>query len=50
MKALNHFVVRVDKVFNDTMEVGEKSIYLDSSGTVRASHLPRCYCFSTHKA
>lgn len=30
MKALNHFVVRVDKVFNDTMEVGDKSIYLDN--------------------
>jgi len=30
MKALNHFVVKVDKPFNDTVELGDKSIYLDS--------------------
>lgn len=30
MKPLNHFVVKVEKRFNDTMEVGDKSIYLDS--------------------
>lgn len=29
MKALNHFVVRVDKKFNDEMKVGDKSMYLD---------------------
>jgi len=30
MKSLNDFIVRVEKAFNDTLNLGDKEIYLDS--------------------